>query len=145
MSESLEGASQAGPLFPLQPTPIHVSDEQISDLRTRLQHTRWALGVGNDDWYYGVGRTYLEELVDYWLGAYDWHKAETAINRYDHYQVSVDGVPIHFMRKPGIGRYSYKAIQRIKKTLEVEDIDTIWPTHGQSNWKNPQKHQKKIS
>jgi pimeloyl-ACP methyl ester carboxylesterase len=61
------------------------------------------LNAGNDDWYYGVGRAYLEELVDYWLGAYDWRKAETAMNRYEHYRVNVDGVLVHFMRKPGIG------------------------------------------
>jgi len=83
------GATSFGPSFPLQPTLIHVSDQQLSDLRTRLKRTRWPLGAGNDDWYYGVGRTYLQELVDYWLGAYDWRKAETAINRYEHYQVNV--------------------------------------------------------
>src|SRR5258707_2681688 len=97
------GAASFGPLFPLQPTLIHVSDEQLSDLRARLKLTRWPLDAGNDDWYYGVGRTYLEELVDYWLNTYDWRKAETAINRYEHYRVHVNGVPVHFMRKPGVG------------------------------------------
>jgi pimeloyl-ACP methyl ester carboxylesterase len=103
MPTSQQGASSSGSSFPLQPTRIHVSDEQLSDLRTRLKHTRWPLDAGNDDWYYGVGRTYLEELVDYWLHSYDWRKAEAAINRYEHYQVNVGGVPVHFMRKPGVG------------------------------------------
>ena len=103
MFASQEGASSSGLSFPLQPTQIHVSDEQLSDLHTRLKRTRWPLDASNDDWYYGVGRAYLEELVDYWLNVYDWRKAETAINRYEHYRVNVDGVPVHFMRKPGIG------------------------------------------
>lgn len=92
MSASQEGATLKGTSFPLHPTRIHVSDEHLSDLRTRLQRARWPLGTGNDDWYYGVGRAYLEELVDYWLSAYDWRKAEAAINRYEQYQVNVEGV-----------------------------------------------------
>src|SRR3954463_2557731 len=34
---------------------------------------------------------------------YDWRKAEAAINAYEHYRVEVEGVPVHFMRKPGVG------------------------------------------
>jgi microsomal epoxide hydrolase len=52
--------------FPLEPTPIHVPDEVLADLRQRLALTRWPEDAGNDDWYYGVNRTYLRELVDYW-------------------------------------------------------------------------------
>jgi pimeloyl-ACP methyl ester carboxylesterase len=103
MSASQKGAASSGSSFPLSPTSIHISDEQLADLRTRLKLTRWPLDIGNDDWYYGVKRTYFEELVDYWLHAYDWRKAEAAINRYEQYQVSVDGVPVHFMRKAGVG------------------------------------------
>jgi hypothetical protein len=89
--------------FPLEPTPIHVPDEVLADLRRRLELTRWPDDAGNDDWYYGVLRTYLQELVDYWRTDYDWRKAEAAINAYEHYRVEVEGVPVHFMRRPGVG------------------------------------------
>jgi pimeloyl-ACP methyl ester carboxylesterase len=89
--------------FPLTPTPIHVPDEVLADLRRRLELTRWPDDVGNEDWRYGVSRAYLQELVDYWRTGYDWRKAEAAINAYEHYRVDVDGVPVHFMRKPGVG------------------------------------------
>ncbi|CCH30075.1 epoxide hydrolase [Actinosynnema sp. NPDC047251] len=89
--------------FPLAPTPIHVSDDVLADLRTRLELTRWPDDAGNEDSHYGVNRGYLRELVDYWLTEYDWRAAETAINAYEHYRVAVDGVPVHFMRKPGVG------------------------------------------
>ena len=89
--------------FPLKPTPIHVPDEVLADLRSRLDLTRWPVDAGNRDWYYGVDRTYLQELVDYWRADYDWRTAEAAINAYEHYVVQVDGVPVHFMRKPGVG------------------------------------------
>ena len=89
--------------FPLEPTPIHVPDATLDDLRARLELTRWPDDVGNDDWSYGVGRTYLQELAEYWFHRYDWRKAEAAINAYANYQVHVDGVPVHFLRKPGVG------------------------------------------
>ena len=89
--------------FPLEPTPIHVPEEVLDDLRARLALTRPPLDEGNGDWFYGVPDSYLGELVAYWGDGYDWRKAEAAINAYEHYQVSVAGVPVHFMRKPGRG------------------------------------------
>jgi hypothetical protein len=89
--------------FPLKPAPIHVPDEVLDDLRRRLELTRWPDDAGNDDWYYGVDRAYLQELVDYWRTGYDWRKAEAAINAYEHYRVEVEGVPLHLMRRPGVG------------------------------------------
>ncbi|WP_063041361.1 epoxide hydrolase family protein [Nocardia pseudovaccinii] len=94
--------SHADP-FPLQPSPIHVPDAVLTDLRLRLALTRWPDDVGNDDRYYGVDRGYLQELVEYWQHEYDWREAEAAINAYDNYLVDVDGVPVHFLRKPGVG------------------------------------------
>ncbi|MET7925349.1 epoxide hydrolase, partial [Streptomyces sp. NPDC005349] len=91
------------PRFPLDPTPVHVPDAVLEDLRRRLDMTRWPDDVGNGDWFYGVDRGYLQELAEYWLHSYDWRKAEAAINAYEHYQVRVDGVPVHFMRRPGAG------------------------------------------
>lgn len=89
--------------FPLEPTSIRVSDEVLDDLRARLTLTRPPLDERNADWSYGVPDSYLRELVAYWRDGYDWRQAEAAINAYEHYQVSVAGVPVHFMRKPGRG------------------------------------------
>ena len=89
--------------FPLEPAPIHVSGEVLEDLRARLTLTRPPLDEGNEDWSYGVPNSYLQTLVAYWRDAYDWRDAEAAINAYEHYQVSVAGVPVHFMRRPGRG------------------------------------------
>ena len=89
--------------FPLAPTPIDVPEEVLTDLRRRLELTRWPDDTGNQDWHYGVDRAYLQELVDYWRTDYDWRAAEAAINAYEHYRVQVEGVPVHFMRRPGVG------------------------------------------
>ncbi|MEV5839933.1 epoxide hydrolase [Nocardia sp. NPDC052112] len=89
--------------FPIQPTPIHVPDAVLTDLRQRLALTRWPDDAGNHDGYYGIDRGYLQELVEYWQHEYDWRKAEATINAYDNYLVDVAGVPVHFLRKPGVG------------------------------------------
>jgi pimeloyl-ACP methyl ester carboxylesterase len=89
--------------FPLEPTPIHVADEVLDDLRHRLRATKWPLDLDNDDGHYGVRRTELQDLVTYWADGYDWRAAESAINGYENYRVDVGGVPVHFLRKAGVG------------------------------------------
>jgi hypothetical protein len=69
----------SGP-FALRQNPIHISDQVLEDLYRRLKATRYPVDAGNADWYYGVERTYLTELVDYWIDEYDWRKAEAQIN-----------------------------------------------------------------
>lgn len=85
----------------LRAAPIHVSDEVLDDLRRRLHATRWPVDVGNEDRYYGVDRATLERLTEHWRDGYDWRTAERSINRYEHWFVEIDGVPIHFMRVRG--------------------------------------------
>lgn len=85
------------------PTPIAVPDEVLDDLRRRLRATNWPRDAGNDDGFYGVRRTRLQPLVEYWADGFDWRAAERAINAYDHYRVDVGDVPVHFLRRPGVG------------------------------------------
>lgn len=85
------------------PTPIAVPDEVLEDLRCRLRATKWPRDAGNDDGFYGVRRTRLQPLVEYWADGFDWRAAEQAINKYDHYRVDVGDVPVHFLRRPGVG------------------------------------------
>jgi microsomal epoxide hydrolase len=86
-----------------QPQPIHVPDEVLDDLRRRLLGTRFADDAGNDDGYYGLNGAYLRDLVHCWATDYDWRRAEAAMNRYEHFRASVDGVPVHFLRRRGVG------------------------------------------
>jgi pimeloyl-ACP methyl ester carboxylesterase len=89
--------------FPLEPTPIRVPDEVLDDLRRRLRATTWPVDAGNDDGRYGVRRVDLQRLVSYWADGFDWRAAERAINAYEQYRVTVGGVPVHFMRRAGVG------------------------------------------
>ncbi|MGH3495086.1 MAG: epoxide hydrolase family protein [Sciscionella sp.] len=83
------------------PTPerftVEFPDAAVDDLCDRLRRTRWPLDPGNADWTYGTSLEYLREFVRYWSEEYDWRAAEAAINRFDHYRVELDGVPVHFV------------------------------------------------
>ena len=74
-----------------------------ADLDDRLARIRWPLDPGNEDWRYGTNRAWLEELVDYWRNGYDWRVHEAAMNRFEHYRVVLDEVPIHYIHRRGVG------------------------------------------
>ncbi len=82
---------------------VKVPDSDLADLRDRLLRARWADDFANDDWRYGVERSWLEGMVRYWLEDYDWRAQEARINSWSHYKVELDGVPVHFARLPGKG------------------------------------------
>lgn len=75
----------------------------LEELRRRLSSTRWAADPHNVDWKYGTSRSYLEPLVRYWIDEFDWRAQEAKMNRFEHYRVELDGVPIHFLYRRGVG------------------------------------------
>lgn len=80
---------------------VHFADDILDDLRDRLRRTRWSDNFGNDDWSYGVNGDYLRGLADYWADGFDWRAQERAINRFEQYRVTLDGVPIHYLMRRG--------------------------------------------
>jgi pimeloyl-ACP methyl ester carboxylesterase len=87
----------------LTPFKIAIPSEILTDLRERLQKTRWAADLDNEDEVYGLSTAYLKDLVEYWIDGFDWRAAEARLNRFDHYRVEIDDVPVHFIRKAGKG------------------------------------------
>jgi pimeloyl-ACP methyl ester carboxylesterase len=82
---------------------IAIPDAVLEDLQRRLALTRWPNDPGNEQWTYGANRDWLEDLVAYWRDGYDWRAQEAAMNRYEHYRVVLDEVPIHYIHRRGVG------------------------------------------
>ncbi|MCG3170099.1 MAG: hypothetical protein CALGDGBN_01636 [Pseudomonadales bacterium] len=82
---------------------IDIDDAVIADLRERLQRARWAADFGNEDWSYGANGASLRALVEYWADGFDWAAQQRDMNRFEHYRVTIDGVPIHYLLKRGVG------------------------------------------
>jgi hypothetical protein len=86
--------------IPMKTFRVEVSDADLSDLRERLAHTRWAPPSPAPDWVQGPPLGYLQELVEYWVSGYDWRSAETRLNSYEQYIAEVEGQRIHFLHVP---------------------------------------------
>jgi pimeloyl-ACP methyl ester carboxylesterase len=82
---------------------VAIPEEVLTDLRQRLNRTRWPGDYNNTAWAYGTEQGYLQQLVRYWADGFDWRAQERAINAFSHYRTTVDGVPLHFLQEKGKG------------------------------------------
>jgi pimeloyl-ACP methyl ester carboxylesterase len=82
---------------------ITVPDEELADLHSRLERTRFPDDYLNDDWSYGTNGDFLRGLVRYWCDEFDWRTVEARMNEYEHFRVAIEDVPLHYMRIPGKG------------------------------------------
>jgi pimeloyl-ACP methyl ester carboxylesterase len=81
----------------IKPFRIDVSDAVLDDLRFRLRHTRWPEAEVVDDWSQGVPLAWLQDICRYWAEAYDWRAREAALNRFDQFVTTLDGLDVHFI------------------------------------------------
>ncbi|WP_341729027.1 epoxide hydrolase family protein [Brooklawnia sp.] len=86
-----------------EPFKVHVSDEDLADLQSRLEKTRLADDFANDDWSYGTNGDYLRELLDYWINDFDWRAQEDQINELPNFRTTIEGMPIHYLHQKGKG------------------------------------------
>ncbi len=85
------------------PFRIHIGDEVLTDLSSRLAQVRWPDEVPGNHWKYGTDLPYLKALVEYWRDRYDWRKHEAEINGFAQYQVKLAGIDLHFIHEQGKG------------------------------------------
>ena len=76
---------------------IAVPQEDLDDLRDRLERTRWPAASPATGWERGVPMAYVRELVDYWLGSYDWRAWEARLNALPQFTTVIDRQRIHFV------------------------------------------------
>ncbi len=83
----------------IKPFTINISEEQLVDLRDRINNTRWAEQECVEDWTQGIPLTYVREVADYWANQYDWREREEYLNSFDHYQTNINDLDIHFIHQ----------------------------------------------
>src|SRR5215217_2016049 len=81
----------------IRPFHIDVSEEQIDDLRRRIDATRWPSKELVDDRSQGVQLATMRELARYWTTDYDWRACEARLNALPQFTTEIDGVDIHFI------------------------------------------------
>ncbi|PZM14822.1 epoxide hydrolase family protein [Rhizobium tubonense] len=81
----------------IQPFRANAPDEDLMDLRRRIQMTRWPDKETVQDQSQGIQLLKLKPIVEYWGTKYDWRRAEAKLNAYPQYMTEIDGLDIHFI------------------------------------------------
>jgi pimeloyl-ACP methyl ester carboxylesterase len=81
----------------IRPFHIEVPQEQIDDLRRRIQTTRWPEVETVADWSQGVKLATVQALAQYWTTDHDWRACETKLNARPQFLTEIDGLDIHFI------------------------------------------------
>jgi pimeloyl-ACP methyl ester carboxylesterase len=87
----------------VEPFSVHVPDDVLEDLRSRLRHTRWPEPLPYPGWTAGADLDYLRDLAGYWASSFDWRAQERRLNFFPQFIADVDGQVIHFVHQRGQG------------------------------------------
>jgi pimeloyl-ACP methyl ester carboxylesterase len=81
----------------IRPFRVEVPEEDLVELRRRIDATRWPERetVGDDS--QGVPLALMQELARYWATEYDWRKCEARLNALPQFMTEIDGLDIHFV------------------------------------------------
>jgi epoxide hydrolase len=80
----------------IRPFTLHVPDDSLSALATRLEQTRWPVEDAGTGWDHGVPVDYAKELAAYWATKFDWRERERRINAVPQFSTPIDGHDVHF-------------------------------------------------
>lgn len=81
----------------IRPFSIEVPEEQLAELRRRIEATRWPSRELVDDRSQGVQLATLKALARYWTTEYDWRACEARLNALPQFTTEIDGIDIHFI------------------------------------------------
>jgi pimeloyl-ACP methyl ester carboxylesterase len=81
----------------ISPFQVEIPDEELAELRRRIEATRWPTGELVADRSQGVQLAALQALAGYWTSEYDWRRCEARLNALPQFTTEIDGVEIHFI------------------------------------------------
>jgi pimeloyl-ACP methyl ester carboxylesterase len=81
----------------IRPFQVEFPEEQLVELRRRVEGMRWPTKELVDDRSQGVQLEALQALAHNWATDYDWRRAEAKLNALPEFTTQIDGVDIHFI------------------------------------------------
>jgi pimeloyl-ACP methyl ester carboxylesterase len=81
----------------IRPFTFHASDEALTDLRRRVEATKWPSQELVTDASQGVQLATMRALARYWEKDYNWRKFEARLSAVPQFVTTIDGVDIHFI------------------------------------------------
>jgi pimeloyl-ACP methyl ester carboxylesterase len=93
----LAASAQAAEDTSIRPFRVQVPEEELTQLRRRIQETRWPDRETVTDQSQGIQIEKLKPLVEYWGRDYDWRKIEAKLNSLPQFVTNIDGIDIYFI------------------------------------------------
>src|SRR4051794_7205746 len=90
-------AAKRPPATEIRPFRVEIPEEQLVDLRQRVDAVRWPSRELVADRSQGVQLATLQELARYWVAEYDWRRCEAKLNALPQFTTDIDGVTVHFI------------------------------------------------
>src|SRR4029079_14961966 len=81
----------------VRPFRGNVPEDDLTELRRRLNATRWPERETVADGSQGVQLATMQNLARYWATDYDWRKCEARLNALPQFLTEIDGLDIHFI------------------------------------------------
>lgn len=82
---------------PIRPFHVDVPEEELTELRRRIDATRWPEQETVTDDSQGVRLATIQALARYWATEYDWRKVEARLKALPQFITEIDGLDIHFI------------------------------------------------
>ncbi|HTX82051.1 MAG TPA: epoxide hydrolase N-terminal domain-containing protein, partial [Streptosporangiaceae bacterium] len=93
-----EGAQQtATDTTTIRSFPVGFPEAAVTDLRRRVNATRWPERETVTDDSQGVRLALMQDLARYWATDYDWGNCEAKLNALPNFLTEIDGLDIHFI------------------------------------------------
>jgi pimeloyl-ACP methyl ester carboxylesterase len=92
-----QGREQAADKNAIRPFHVNVPEAELTELRRRINATKWPERETVTDASQGVQLATIQELARYWATKYDWRKVETRLNALPQFMTEIDGLDIHFI------------------------------------------------
>jgi len=81
----------------IRPFHVNVPEAELTELRRRINATRWPERETVGDASQGVQLATTQQLARYWANEYDWRKCEAKLKALPNFMAEIDGLDIHFI------------------------------------------------
>jgi pimeloyl-ACP methyl ester carboxylesterase len=81
----------------VRPFHINVPEAELTELRRRINATKWPERETVTDASQGVQLATTQALARYWATDYDWRKCEAKLNALPQFMTEIDGLDMHFI------------------------------------------------
>jgi microsomal epoxide hydrolase len=81
----------------MTPFRIDVAQDELDDLRRRLESARFPAELPDSGWDYGTEQAFLRSVIDRWRDGYDWRATEAELNQWGSSVVTAAGQRVHLL------------------------------------------------